>query len=242
MPLDPFDEPWSRALCVVAHPDDLEYGGAVAIAHWTAAGREVRYVLATAGESGIDGLDPAECGPVREAEERAAAAQVGVSVVEFLGHRDGVVEYGLPLRRDIARAIRRHRPDLVVTGHFGLAWGAAVGGAANQADHRHVGLAALDACRDAGNRWIFPELVDEGHEPWNGVKWLAVAGSPTPTHGIAVSSDDLDRGVASLQAHAAYLAGLGGDFDARGFLQEPCRAIGSELGTELAVAFERYSL
>src|SRR3954451_576760 len=209
--LEAFDEPWSRALCVVADPDDLEYGASVAVAHWTAANREVSYVLATAGEAGIDGMEPARCGPVREAEERAAAEQVGVPVVEFLGHRDGTVEYGLPLRRDIARAIRRHRPELVVTGHFGLAWGTTVGGPANQADHRHVGLAALDACRDAGNRWIFPELLDEGHEPWHGVRWLAVSGSPTPTHGVAVDATDLDRGVASLEAHAAYLAGLGTD-------------------------------
>jgi len=240
--LEAFDEPWSRALCVVAHPDDLEYGASVAVAHWTTAGREVGYVLATAGEAGIDGLEPARCGPLREAEERAAAEQVGVPVVEFLGHRDGTVEYGLPLRRDIARAIRRHRPELVVTGHFGLAWGTNVGGPANQADHRHVGLAALDACRDAGNRWIFPELLEERHEPWHGVRWLAVSGSPTPTHGVAVDAADLDRGVASLEAHAAYLAGLGTDFDARAFLEAPCRATGPALGVDLAVAFERYSL
>ena len=242
MPLEPFDEPWSRALCVVAHPDDLEYGASVAIAHWTAEGRDVRYVLATAGEAGIDGLAPAECGPLREAEERAAAGRVGVSVVEFLGYRDGMVEGGLALRRDIARAIRRHRPELVVTGHFGLAWGAAAGGAANQADHRHVGLAALDACPRRRQPLDLPRAGEEGYEPWSGVSWLAVAGSPTTTHGVAVTADDLARGIASLEAHAAYLAGLGGDFDVRSFLEAPCRAAGPEVGAELAVAFERYSL
>jgi LmbE family N-acetylglucosaminyl deacetylase len=238
--LERFDEPWSRALCIVAHPDDLEYGAAVAVARWSAQGRQVAYVLATAGEAGIDGLAPQECGPLRD-----AARAVGVSTVEFLGHPDGAVEYGLPLRRDLARAIRRHQPELVLTMNFGLAFGpgpSGGGGSANQADHRHVGLAALDACRDAGNRWIFPELVEEGHEPWHGVRWLAVAGSSTPTHAVEVSEADVDAGVASLEAHAAYLAGLGGDFDARAFVSGICAEVGRELGVPLALSFERFNI
>src|SRR6476620_447431 len=102
-------------MAVVAHPDDMEYGAAAAVARWTDQGRSVVYVLATRGEAGIDGRHPSEVGPLREAEELAGAAEVGVDVVEFLGHRDVVIEYGLDLRRDIARAIRRHRPELLVT-------------------------------------------------------------------------------------------------------------------------------
>ncbi|WP_258273344.1 PIG-L deacetylase family protein, partial [Escherichia coli] len=81
---------WRRALAVVAHPDDLEYGCSAAVAAWTDAGREVAYVLVTRGEGGTDTLDPAQCGPLREREQRASAAAVGVPVVEFLDHRDGV--------------------------------------------------------------------------------------------------------------------------------------------------------
>src|SRR5262245_10493617 len=81
-------EDFDRALAVVAHPDDLEYGGAAAIARWTDQGRTVTYLLATRGEAGIDTLPPAECGPLREAEQRAAAAEVGVDAVEFLDHPD----------------------------------------------------------------------------------------------------------------------------------------------------------
>src|SRR5664279_3333899 len=91
----PFPDDWSRALAIVAHPDDLEYGAASAIAKWTAAGKHVAYLLATRGEAGIDTLEPAECARVREAEERASAATVGVSDVEFLDHADGVIEYGV---------------------------------------------------------------------------------------------------------------------------------------------------
>src|SRR2546430_5470645 len=98
---------WPRALAVVAHPDGLEYGCSAAIAGWTDEGREVVYVLASRGEAGIDTLDPAKCGPQREREQRASAAVVGVREVEFLDHKDGVIEYGTALRRDIAAAIRR---------------------------------------------------------------------------------------------------------------------------------------
>src|SRR5690348_9359817 len=91
-------ENWDRCLAVAAHPDDIEYGIASAVARWTAAGKQVSYLLATRGEAGIDGMHPDEVAPLREAEERAGAREVGVAVVEFLDHRDGVVEYGPALR------------------------------------------------------------------------------------------------------------------------------------------------
>ena len=78
-----------RAVAVVAHPDDLEYGAAAAVARWTRQGKQCRYVLATRGEAGIAGMDPAEVGPLREDEETRSAAVVGVTEVQFLGHRTG---------------------------------------------------------------------------------------------------------------------------------------------------------
>src|SRR5690348_14806875 len=115
-PLPPLREDWQRALCVAAHPDDLEYGIASAVARWTAQGKQVTYLLATRGEAGIDKMSPQEAASVREEEERQGAREVGVEIVEFLDHPDGIVEYGLPLRRDIARAIRVHRPEIIFTG------------------------------------------------------------------------------------------------------------------------------
>jgi LmbE family N-acetylglucosaminyl deacetylase len=204
-PLEPVPETWSSALAVVAHPDDLEYGSAAAIARWTSQGKRVAYCLATSGEAGIDGMAPQEAGPLREREQRESAAIVGVRSVEFLGLPDGMLEYGLPLRRDLARAVRRHRPEVVVTGNYRESW---PGGGLNQADHIAVGRAVVDAVRDAGNRWVFRELLDEGLQPWNGVHTVLVAGSPDAAHGVDVS-DHFDAGLASLKAHAAYLAGLG---------------------------------
>lgn len=190
-----------RVLAVVAHPDDLEYGAAALVARWTRAGAEVVYLLATRGEAGIDGLSPEESARVRTQEQVASAAVVGVTAVEFLDHPDGTVENGLPLRRDLAAAIRRHRPDTLLLFNHRETWGP---GRLNSPDHRHVGAAALDAIGDAGNRWIFPDAGD----PHSGVREALVCGSPLATHAADVT-DTVDVAVASLAEHRAYLEGLG---------------------------------
>ena len=235
-PLEPADEQWATALAIVAHPDDLEYGGAAAIARWTGQGKRITYCLATSGEAGIDGITPEEAGPLREREQREAAAIVGVESVEFLGHPDGVLEYGLPLRRDIARAIRQAKPEIVITGNYRETFGP---GMLNQADHIATGRAVIDAIRDAGNRWVFRELLDEGLEPWAGVRAAFVGGSPDATHGVDVT-DTFDKGIASLKAHAAYLAGLGGGpmSEPEEFLESFARMTGSRLGVTFATSFE----
>ncbi|MEV0682037.1 PIG-L deacetylase family protein [Actinosynnema sp. NPDC050436] len=226
-------EDWDRALAVVAHPDDLEYGAAGAVARWTDQGKTVAYLLVTRGEAGIDGLPPEQAGPLRVREQVASAAVVGVTDVRFLDHQDGVLEYGLPLRRDIAVAIRRHRPDLVITANHHPTF---VGGALNTADHRVVGQAVLDAVRDAGNRWVFPD-PDLG--PWNGVRAVAIASSPHAGHAVDLTAT-FDRGVESLRAHAAYLAGLGGGemADPEAFLRRTAEAAGERFGGRPAVPFE----
>ncbi|WP_151475686.1 PIG-L deacetylase family protein [Streptomyces albicerus] len=234
--LKPMPDDWKRALAVVAHPDDLEYGCSAAIAAWTDGGREVAYVLATRGEAGIDTLEPDKCGPLREREQRASAAVVGVTEVEFLDHRDGVVEYGTALRRDIAAAIRRHRPELVITLNHRDTWG---GVAWNTPDHVAVGRATLDAAADAGNRWIFPEL---GLEPWNGVRWVAVAGSNTPTHAVD-ATPGLERAVLSLLEHRTYIEVLTDEDPetyVRSFLTGHAQTTGERFGGKPAVAFELF--
>jgi LmbE family N-acetylglucosaminyl deacetylase len=226
-------EDWERAVAVVAHPDDLEYGVASAIARWTRQGKSVVYVLATSGEAGIDGMAPAEAGPLREAEERASAEVVGVREVEFLGHVDGAVEYGLALRRDLAGAFRRHRPEIVITTNFDLTWGES--GAVNHADHRAIGLAVLDACRDAANRWLFPELG----EPWQATQAVYVAAMNPPTHYVDVG-DTLELGIRSLEQHRVYIEGLGRDFDAEQVLTDMAGFAGMAAGCDRAVLFHKF--
>ncbi|MGW8565443.1 PIG-L deacetylase family protein [Isoptericola sp. NPDC055881] len=235
-PLRPLDESWTTALAVVAHPDDMEFGAAAAVARWTGQGKRVVYTMVTSGEAGIDGMDPAEARGVREGEQVASARAVGVDDVEFLGFADGVVEYGLPLRRAIAGAVRRHRPEVVITGNYRETF---PGGMLNQADHIATGRAVVDAVRDAGNRWVFHDQLEaEGLEPWGGVRQVWVAGSPDAAHAVDVTAT-FDAGVASLRAHAAYLDGLGWEhFDPAEFLATMTRAAGPALGVEHATAFE----
>ena len=156
-PWEPLDETWQRALAIVAHPDDMEFGATAAVARWTAQGKWVGCTMVTSGEAGIDGLHPDECRAVREAEQIESARIVGVDNVDFLHQPDGVLEYGVPMRRLLTAEIRRHRPEIVITGNFRDTWG---GANLNQADHIAVGKAVVDAVRDAGNRWVFPEQLD----------------------------------------------------------------------------------
>jgi LmbE family N-acetylglucosaminyl deacetylase len=240
--LEQMPDDWRRALAVVAHPDDLEYGAASAIARWRRSGRSVAYVIVTDGEAGIDSLAPAEASVLRQKEQLASAAIVGVDDVSFLHHPDGTVEYGPALRRDIARHIRRFRPDILLTATPALTYG--LGGGQrilNQADHRAVGVAVLDAARDAANRWIFPELLDEGLEPWAGATDVYEMGSNQPTHAVDVTAD-LATGIDSLRAHRAYLDGLGRDFNPEQFLRGMTAHAGRALGVPHAVAFGRIRL
>jgi len=201
-PLPSFDESIERVLVVVAHPDDAEYGTSAAVATWTSAGVDVAYLLLTAGEAGMQ-RPPEEAGPLRAQEQQAACAAVGVKRLTILDFPDGTLEYSLALREAIAREIRRFRPDVVVSGSGELTvpWGY------DHADHRAAGLATIDAVRDADNRWVFPDLLHGGLDPW-GARWLLVVGSSHPTHHVAVSDDGRDRAVRSLAAHEAYLADL----------------------------------
>ena len=233
-----------RVLAVAAHPDDMEYGGSAAVAAWTARGVGVSYALVTSGEAGMDSVPPAEAGRLREAEQRSACEVVGVEDLVFLGFADGTVEYGLPLRRAIAEQVRRVQPDLVVTGAFRQTW---PGGYLNQSDHIAVGHAVLDAVRDAGNRWIFPEqltgqLTTGQLEPWNGVTRILALGSPDSTHAIVVD-DTVEDAVRSLEAHAAYLAALGdGTTRARDVVEQILTGGGEAAGTRYAVIAEVFQL
>lgn len=230
--LPPLDESWERALAVVAHPDDMEYGAASAVARWTDQGKDVRYLLASKGEAGIESMPPAEAGPLRVEEQRASCAEVGVSVVEFLDHPDGQITAGLELRRDLVEAIRGHRPEAIISINFRESWG---GPSWNHVDHRVLGVALLDAVRDAANPWLFPESTSPH---WKGVRFVAFNASSHPTHSVDVS-DSIEAGVASLLCHRTYLEGLGGDpSEAADSLRDHAETAGAMVGCRYAATFE----
>ena len=193
------------------------------------------YLLATKGEAGIAGLSPDQTAPLRMEEERRSAELVGVSEVEFLDYADGLVEYGVPLRRDLAAAFRRHKPEVVITMSFDLTWGEE--GPVNHCDHRAVGLAVLDACRDAANGWVFPEAGPM----CTSIKDAYVAAVGAPNYFVDVT-DTIDAGIASLREHRAYLEGLGREFDPDEFLRNMTGFIGLGAGCDYAVGFRRYPM
>lgn len=230
-PVAPFPEDWGRALAVVAHPDDMEYGAASAVARWTDQGKDIRYVLVTSGEAGIATMSPDEALPMREAEQRASCAAVGVEIVEFLGFADGLVEANIDLRRALAGAIRRHRPDVVLATNFREDW--PWGDAWNHADHRAVGTALLDAMRDAANPWVF---TDQG-EAWEGCRFAAFNASPRSNHWVDIDGW-LAAGIESLECHKVYLAALQDGTNPSELLRMTAEAAAEGLPVELAATFE----
>lgn len=233
------EESFQRVLCVVAHPDDMEYGTSAAVARWTARGIEVGYLLLTHGEAGMPN-PPEETARLRLAEQKTACATVGVEHLTVLNHPDGVLVYGLDLRRDICREIRRFKPDVVLGSRFGVETPYGF----DQADHRAAGLATLDAIRDAGNRWVFPEqIANEGLEP-HSARWYIVPGSANSdaTHGVDITGEPLRRGVASLEAHAAYIAALPGHPAPADFIPMFAAISGKAMGVEHAVLFRAHDL
>ena len=229
--LELLPEDWERALAVVAHPDDMEYGAAAAVARWTGQGKQVAYVLVSDGEAGIESIPPAEAGPIRRREQVASCDAVGVADVEFLGYPDGSIVESLAFRADLAAAIRRHRPDVVVSVNFRDSWD---GSSWNHADHRAVGRSLLDALRDAANPWSVPERG----QAWAGVRFAAFNGSPHATHGVDVTAT-LEAGIRSLECHRVYLENLGGDMASPAeFLRSSAATAGARLGVPLAATFE----
>ena len=228
-----------RILCVVAHPDDLEYGISAAVAAWTAAGVQVDYLLMTAGEAGMRRA-PAEAGPLRAREQRAACDVVGVNDLTILDFPDGLMEPGPTVRKAIAKQIRTLRPNIVVTSNFDLEvpWGI------NHIDHRVTGEATADAIRDADNRWIFTDLLDEGLEPWKADLFL-VGGVAEPDTYVDVTGEALEKGVASLEAHEAYLADLPDHPAPRAMLTEmatECARAVEDGSTDCAIGFRAWPM
>ena len=190
-----------RALCVLAHPDDVDFGSAGTVATWTAAGTEVTYLIVTDGDAGgFDETPREQMGPLRQSEQRKAAEEVGVSDVRFLGYPDGRLELTLDLRRDISRVIRDVRPQRVLTSSPER-WYDRIG--ASHPDHMTVGESTLRAVYpDARNPFAFPELLaDEGLEAWTVAEvWLGA--SPQANHAVDVT-DVLERKFAALASHVS---------------------------------------
>ena len=226
-----------RALVVVAHPDDVDFGAGGTVAAWTEAGVEVTYCICTDGDAG--GFDPAvprdQIGGIRQAEQRAAAKEVGVEDVVFLGYPDGRLLVTVELRRDISRVIRQVRPQRLLMQSPERNWQRIY---SSHPDHLAAGEAAISAVYpDARNPFAHLELAAAGHEAWTVPEvWVMTTGDKADRF-VDVTAT-FDRKLAALRAHVSQTAHMD-DLEGmlRGWLQLNARAGGLPEG-RLAEAFQ----
>lgn len=219
-----------------AHPDDVDFGSAGTVAGWVDSGIEVAYLIVTRGDAGgFDDTPRGQIPIIREEEQRAAANAVGVKQVNFLdGYADGAVTPSLALRRDITAAIRRWRPDRILTSSPLRRWERLAG--PSHPDHLTVGEATTCAIYpDARNPFAYPELLrEEGLEPWV-VREVWYSGGPDPDHAVDVT-EAYPRKMAALRAHASQTSHLDLDALLRDRLAAVAEAAGLPAG-RLAEAF-----
>jgi LmbE family N-acetylglucosaminyl deacetylase len=224
--------PFSRALVVIAHPDDAEFGAAGTVARWVDMGTDVRYVVLTDGASGSadPGMTRERLKELREVEQRAACAELGVKDVTFLGHADGYLAPTIAARRQVAAEIRRHRPEAVVTFNPDLRWSS--WGYVNHPDHRAVGDLVLHAINPAASTRLWdPTLIEEGLEPWDVAElWMMEFGDGSRVVDVGAT---FDRKMAALRRHRSQLAG----WDPEPRMRELASRRGAEAGVELAEGF-----
>ena len=192
-----------RLLVVMAHPDDVDFGSAGTMATLTSQGVHITYCLVTDGDAG--GSDRAitrtEMAAMRRKEQAAAAAVVGVHDLVFLGHPDGRVVADLALRRDISRVIRQVRPQVVLCQSPERNLDRIF---ASHPDHLAAGEAAMSAVYpDSRNPFAFPELLEEGHEPWE-VREIWLSAHSVSTHVVDVT-EHIDLKFEALRCHASQL-------------------------------------
>ncbi|KAA3642980.1 MAG: PIG-L family deacetylase [Chloroflexi bacterium] len=232
-----FPQP-ERVLVISAHPDDPDFGAAGTVALWTAQGTEVIYVIATDGSKGSS--DPEMTGErlveMRQAEQRAAAAEVGVKDVLFLGYPDGATKNTEELRRDLVRLIRQHKPDLVITHDPTVRIRA--NNYLNHNDHRAVGDAALDAIFPlARDRLNFPEHEADGLEPHK-VLDIFLTFSEEANYWVDISSV-MDRKVKALRQHVSQFEDLD---ELEKYLRERTRKVAQHMSAEYAESFRRVQI
>lgn len=227
----------SRALVVIAHPDDAEFGAAGTVALLTAAGVDVQYLVMTDGASGSS--DPAMTrkllAATRHLEQTTACALLGVTEVHWGGYLDGYLESSVEARRVVAAAIRRHRPQLVMTLDPEVRFSSR--GRVNHPDHRAVGDLVLHSINPAGSTRLWdPTLIEEGLEPWDiSQLWLIGFGSGPDRVDV---TETFDTKIAALRCHASQLA----DFDPEPMVRDWARKSGIEVGVPLAESFRIMTL
>jgi len=228
-----------RALVVFAHPDDAEFGSSGTVAKWTREGARVRYVCVTDGSAGSNepGARRDELAALRKDEQMAACAVLGVEDCAFLGIPDGSVEVTLDLRRAITREVRAFRPDIFLVPDPVRMWDSERR-YINHIDHRNVGLACLAVVNpDAPTRPQFPELLDEGCEPFDiPSMWMPSWDQDVDT--FVDITETIDLKIQALRCHKSQI----GDWPVDEFIRERARQRGEAKGLRFAESFRTFRL
>jgi LmbE family N-acetylglucosaminyl deacetylase len=223
-----------RALVVTAHPDDMEFGSAGTLAKWVDEGAEVTLCLGTDGSTGTQdrSLMGAGLRDVRREETQRAAEVIGIRQLVWLDYPDGYVEYSLDLRRDIARVFREYRPHRFMV----MDPAPTIDDFINHPDHRAIGQASLDVSMTAGTTpGHFPELLEEGLEPWRGLRELWIAGPGLKPHVVDISRY-VDRKVQALMCHRSQVGDNAEEIAS--FVREYTAQAGKSAGFEYAESFK----
>ena len=233
-----WNDEYRRGMVVTAHPDDAEFSSSGTVAKWVAAGWEVVYVICTNGDKGSSdpALTSADLARIRRREQTEAGARLGLKDVVFLDHPDAYLTPSLELRKQLAREIRRHKPDVLITMHPMRNLDGSYG--FGHPDHMAAGEAAMAAVfPTARDRLTFPDLLDEGLEPHN-VREVWVIGHPDPDLWIDVT-DTMERAIEALLCHVSQISD---DHDAvADSMRRGRRQRGTGRGMRYAEAFKRIS-
>jgi len=228
-----------RILVVAAHPDDIDFGAGGSVATWVAEGHEVAYCICTSGEAGEAPDDVPRDGvpALRQAEQRAAGAELGVTDITFLDHVDGRLQPTLDLRRDISRVIRTVRPDRVVSQSPERVWDRIY---ASHPDHLAAGEATMAAVYpDARNAHAHVDLLAEGLEPWTVTELYVMGPATSAAASVHVDiTDVIEKKVAALEAHASQTGAMDVGERMRGWGAMVAQAAGLPEG-RLAESFRR---
>ena len=221
-----------KAMVIVAHPDDIEFGSAGTVARWVIEGAEVADVLCTSGDVGIaaKGMTKEKAAEIREAEQIAAAEVVGVKEVVFLREPDGMLVNTLDLRKRLVREIRRFKPEVVITMDPTVVWSRE--DYVNHPDHRAAGMAAIDAVFPAaGQPNLFEELAEEGLSAHKVRKLYATSWHDASTY-IDIT-ETMDIKLEALKKHVSQM----GDWDPEPMLREWASEVGKGKEMQYAEAF-----
>lgn len=235
MKLDVEFQPKS-VLCVAAHPDDLEFSVAGSVAKWATAGAAVFYLVCTDGCKGSSdrNLSCAEIVDTRRDEQRAAAKILGVKEVTFLDYEDGATNVSMELKLDIAREIRRRKPDVVFCFDPSMLYSAEFG-FINHPDHRAVGQATIEAVYPlARDHLTFPQLLKEGFEPHK-TPVLLLMNLDNSNFAIDIA-DTFDTKIKALAAHSSQIADM---YNAEQYIRDLAETCGTKAGCKLAEGFIR---